>query len=114
MIRESYAYNSIRTKDSKICYPNSHSLWENVSQMSPNVCGVYVPLNRFVEEKYVPIRMKLIIPFTDQLALQAWRLYPNRILGEIEEEINASLNALVWCQIQPKTIGEIRKKINPL
>ncbi len=50
MIRESYAYNSIRNKDVKACSPHSHSLWENVSKMSPNVCGVYVPLNKFIIE----------------------------------------------------------------
>ncbi len=120
MIRESYAYNSIRSRDAKICSPKSHSLWENVSTMSPNVCGVYLPLEEFLSEKkedgsydrkFVNVKLELIIPFTDQLVLQAWRLYPNRILGEMEEEIITSLDGLVWCQLQPKIIGKLQKKL---
>ena len=117
MIRESYAYNSIRSKESKQNSPHSHSLWENVCQMSPNVAGIYIPLKNFCyndgeNATYVNVKLELIIPFTDQLALQAWRLYPNRILGEIEEEINTSLNGLVWCQLQPQIVGEMKKKLN--
>ena len=110
MIRESYAYNMIRSKDSKNNSPHSHSLWENVINMSPNVCGVYIPLidlcwENDVDPKYYKVNMEIIIPFTDQLALQAWRLYPNNILGEIEEEIRTSLDGLVWCQLPPKNVG---------
>ena len=110
MIKESFAYNSIKPRDSKYCSPNSHSLWESVCCMSPNVAGVYIPMNKFVEmNNQVPVHMELTIPFTDQLALQAWRLYPNRILGELEEEVQFCLDALVWCQIQPHAVGEIKK-----
>ena len=109
MIKESFAYNSIRPKDAKTSSPNSHSLWESVCCMSPNVAGVYIPLAKFALEKEVPVKMELTIPFTDQLALQAWRLYPNRILGEMEEEVQFCLDALVWCQLQPKSVGEIKK-----
>ena len=70
MIRESFAYNSIRTRDTKITSPHSHSLWENVVMMSPNVCGCYIPLKKLVwteegKRSWVPIKMELIIPFTD-------------------------------------------------
>ena len=114
MIRESFAYNSIKTRDSKITAPHSHSLWENVEMMSPNVCGVFIPLEKFKwsenhKQTFVPIKMELIIPFTDQLVLQAWRLYPNAIIGEIVEEIRTSLEGLVWCQIQPKNVAQIRQ-----
>ena len=114
MIRESFAYNSIKTKDSKITAPHSHSLWENVEMMSPNVCGVFIPLHKFAwtkkrQPRYVPIKMELIIPFTDQLVLQAWRLYPNAIIGEIVEEIRTSLDGLVWCQIQPRNVAQIKQ-----
>ena len=113
MIRESFAYNSIRTKDSKITSPHSHSLWENVCQMSPNVCGCYIPIQDLVwtrdgRQTWKKINMELIIPFTDQLVLQAWRLYPNAIIGEIIEEIRTSLDGLVWCQLSPKKVAEIQ------
>ena len=114
MIRESFAYNSIRTRDAKISCPHSHSLWENVCQMSPNVCGVYIPIQDLVwtrdgKRTWKKITMELIIPFTDQLVLQAWRLYPNIIVGDIVEEIRTSLDGLVWCQIPPKKVGEIKQ-----
>ena len=135
MIRESFAYNSIRGLDAKKCNPHSHSLWEDVCMMSPNVAGVYIPLEKFFEanetenpvrdenmnikeddknNKFKPsnkieIEMKLCIPFTDQLVLQAWRLYPNRILGEMEEEVKFALNGLVWCQVPPKCVAEVKK-----
>ncbi|KAK8853567.1 hypothetical protein M9Y10_017128 [Tritrichomonas musculus] len=76
MIRESFAYNSIRTKDAKITCPHSHSLWENVCIMSPNVCGCYIPMTELVWDKasktpkWKKITMEIIIPLTDQLVLQ--------------------------------------------
>ena len=115
MVKESFAYNCIRSKDAKIGTPNAHSLWENVCRMSPNVAGVYIPFNKFFGNgggpynNEVTVKMDLIIPFTDQLVLQAWRLYPNRILGELEEEIKCSVEGLVWCQIQPKVVIENEK-----
>ena len=118
MIRESFAYNSIRSRESKINSPHSHSLWENVINMSPNVCGVYIPISSLCWEddqtqKLVHIELELIIPFTDQLVLQAWRLYPNRLLGEIEEEVRFSLDGLVWCQIPPENVAKrMRKRVD--
>ena len=109
MIKETFAYNSIRPKDSKNNAAHAHSLWESVCCMSPNVAGVYVPLIAFQNNVTVPVHMELNIPFTDLLALQAWRLYPNRILGEVEIEVKFSLDALVWCQLQPKNVGEIKR-----
>ncbi len=108
-IRESYAYNVIRPRDVKKSAPHAHSLWEDVSNYMPNVCGVYVPLSKFQGGKSVKVQFELVIPFTDQLVLQAWRLYPNRILGEIEEEVKTSLEALVWCQVPPKAIADVQK-----
>ena len=110
MVRESFAYNSIRPKDSKYNSAHSHSLWESVCCMSPNVAGVYIPMSAFEgNNKKVQVKMELVIPFTDQLALQAWRLYPNRILGEVEEEIKFTLDGLVWCQVPPKNVAEAIK-----
>ena len=109
MIRESFAYNCIRPRDAKTGVPHSHSLWESVQSMSPNVAGVYIPLHKFEKGAQVTVNVDLVIPFTDQLALQAWRLYPNRALGEMEEEIKFALEGLVWCQVAPQNVGEIRK-----
>ena len=113
MTRESYAYNSTRPKDVKNGTSKAHSLWENVINMSPNVAGVYIPLKDLLWSsatiKYVDVKMDLIIPFTDQLTFQYWRLYPNYALGEIVEEIRTSLDALVWCQIPPENVARVKQ-----
>ncbi|MDE7430744.1 MAG: hypothetical protein K2N34_02340 [Lachnospiraceae bacterium] len=104
--RESFAFNSIKPRDCKAPAKYSHSLWENVSKYSPSVCGCYVDLKDLTDGKKHRISIELTIPFTDQLALQAWQLYPNRICGEIEEEVKTSLSALVWCQVSPNVVKE--------
>ena len=111
-VREAFAYNMIRAKDDKTNAPHTHSLWESVCSMSPNVAGVYIPMELFDPSNnkgVVKAQMELVIPFTDHLALQAWRLYPNRIIGEMEEEVKFSLDGLVWCQVPPKKVGDIKK-----
>ena len=45
LIRESFAFNSIKPADAKEPAKNRYTLWENVARMSPSVCGVYVPLS---------------------------------------------------------------------
>ena len=72
-------------------------------------CSVYNPISKLEGGKSINVKLELIIPFTDQLALQAWWLYPNRILGEFEEEIRTSLEALFWCQINPTDVAEVLK-----
>ena len=109
MIRESFAYNCIRPRDAKTGIPHSHSLWESVQSMSPNVAGIYIPFEKFSNKGEPVVKIDLIIPFTDQLALQAWRLYPNRVLGEMEEEVKFALNGLVWCQVNPKNVAEVKR-----
>ena len=104
--RESFAYNSIKPRDAKATSKFSHSTWENVSQYSPSVCGCYVDLADLADGNRHSLNIELTIPFTDQLALQAWRLYPNAICGEIEEEVKTSLRALVWCQVNPNVVKD--------
>ena len=109
LIRESFAFNSIKPADAKEPAKNRYTLWENVARMSPSVCGVYVPLSSLSDANVHTITLELSIFFTDQLAFQAWQLYPNSICGEIEEEVKTSLEALVWCQIQPSIVKEIEE-----
>ena len=104
--RESFAYNSIKPRDAKATSKYSHSTWENVAQFSPSVCGCYVDLKELADGNIHKFTIELTIPFTDQLALQAWQLYPNSIVGEIEEEVKTSLRAMVWCQINPNIVKE--------
>ena len=104
--RESFAYNSIKPRDAKATSKFSHSTWENVSQYSPSVCGCYVDLKDIADGQIHKLTIELTIPFIDQLALQAWQLYPNAICGEIEEEVKTSLRAMVWAQVNPNIVKE--------
>ena len=104
--RESFAYNSIKPRDAKATSKFSHSTWENVSQYSPSVCGCYVDLKDLADGQRHTFNIELAIPFTDQLALQAWQLYPNAICGEIEEEVKTSLRAMVWAQVNPNVVKD--------
>ncbi len=110
MARESFAYNLIRPNEVKKGTFKSHSLWENVINMSPNVCGCYIPIKDFKNNATPKVKFELIIPFTDQMTLQNWRLYPNSIIGDIVEEIRTSLDGLVWCQIPPENVAKIKKR----
>ena len=110
--RESFAYNSIQPRDAKATAKFSHSIWENVSQYSPSVCGCYIDLADLADGLPHTFNMELTIPFVDQLALQAWQLYPNQICGEIEEEVKTSLRAMVWCQVNPNVIKDTMQFLN--
>ena len=110
--RESFAYNSIQPRDAKATSKFSHSTWENVSQYSPSVCGCYIDLVDLADGQPHPFTIELTIPFIDQLALQAWRLYPNSICGEIEEEVKTSLRAMVWCQVNPNVVKDTLQFLN--
>ena len=112
LIRESFAYNSIKPIDLKEPAKNRFSLWENTSKMSPSMCGAYVPLKLLADGQVHTVSFEITFYLIDQLAFQAWRLYPNSICGEIEEEVITSAEALVWHQIQPSVVKEIEELLN--
>ncbi len=99
-IREQFAYNSIKGRAQKATAKFSHSLWENVAEMSPSVCGVYVPTKE-IFNKQTTVSMDLTIPYTDFLKYQAFSLYPNAICGELIELVQSSTEAFVWAPIRP-------------
>ena len=104
--RESFAYNSILPRDAKATAKFSHSTWENVSQYSPSVAGVWIDLAEIADGKPHTFTTEYTIPFNRLLALQAWQLYPNEICGEIEAEVRTSLSAMVWCMVNPNVVKE--------
>lgn len=104
-IREQFAYNSIKGRGQKATARFSHSLWENVKDMSPSVCGVYVPIKDYFN-KVGTVAMELTIPYTDFLKYQAFTLYPNSICGELLELVQTSTDAFVWAPIRPTIVKE--------
>ncbi len=104
-IREQFAYNCIKGRAQKTTAKFSHSLWENVKEMSPSVCGVYVPIKDFYNTSGT-VAMELTIPYTDFLKYQAFQLYPNAICGELLELVQTSTDAFVWAPIRPSVVKE--------
>ena len=108
--RESFAYNSIKPDCAKGNTRCSTSTWENVKGFSYSICGKYIPLFTIMNGDVYECDIELVIPFTDQLALQAWQLYPNKICGEIEEEVKTSIAAMVCAMVPFETVKTTLEK----
>ncbi|OHT17075.1 hypothetical protein TRFO_41320 [Tritrichomonas foetus] len=74
--------------------------------MFPSVCGDYFDFSLLADCQPHILSNHLSIYFIDQLAFQAWRLYPNIICREIAEEVQTSLDALIWYQVNPNVVKE--------
>ena len=105
-VREQFAYNSIKARSQKATAKFSHSTWENVSNMNESVCGVYIPLADIADAQPHKFTMELTIPYQDLLKYQAFTLYPNRIVGELKELVQTSMEGFVWAPINPSIVKE--------
>ena len=99
------------------CRPNTYSPWENVAQMSRNVCGVYIPLQPYMTTNSYPnadppyieitlpdqnitVEFDINIPFDDFLPLSGMTMFPNCLFGNLTMELKHTIqNNLVFCQI---------------
>ena len=105
-VREQFAYNSIKGRSQKATAKFSHSTWENVSNMNESVCGVYIPLADIADAQPHKFTMELTIPYQDLLKYQAFTLYPNRIVGELKELVQTSMEGFVWAPVNPTIAKE--------
>ena len=83
LTREGFAYANLKGFAEKKTRKFIHSLYENVSNVSTSVCGVYLDVEDFKDGLNHEFTMKLNIPFTDLLALQAFREVPNGTVGQL-------------------------------
>lgn len=102
------------------CRPNTYSPWENVAQVSRNVCGVYIPLRDYIVSaaesggavnvgapthkiaftKNPIIEFDINIPFDDFLPFSGMTMFPNSLFGNLMMEIKQTIqNNLVYCQV---------------
>ena len=99
------------------CRPNTYSPWENVAQASRNVCGTYIPLNKYVTLEdfdsdgagwsnvtfkipQITIEFDINIPFDDFLPLSGMTMFPNCLFGNITMELKHTIqNNMVFCQV---------------
>ena len=107
--REGYCYSTIKPYSEKKTRKYTHSLYENVSDYSQSVCGTYVDLVDIMDGQKHDVEFEMNLPFEDMLALQAFDLYPNRIVGDIEIRFYVKPAGLVYCQVDPGKIKEVKE-----
>ena len=107
--REGYCYSTIKPYSEKKTRKYTHSLYENVSDYSQSVCGTYVDLNTLMDGQKHEVEFEMNLPFEDMLAFQAFDLYPNRIVGDIEIRFYVKPVGLVYCQVDPRKIKEVKE-----
>ena len=107
--REGYCYSTIKPYSEKKTRKYTHSLYENVSDYSHSVCGTYIDLSDFRDGQKHDVEFEMNLPFEDILAFQAFDLYPNRVVGDIEIRFYVKPVGLVYCQVDPRTIKEVKE-----
>ena len=107
--REGFCYSTIKPYSEKNTRKYTHSLYENVSDYSQSVCGTYVDLVDIMDGQKHDVEFEMNLPFEDMLALQAFDLYPNRIVGDIEIRFYVKPAGLVYCQVDPRKIKEVKE-----
>ena len=107
--REGFCYSTIKPYSEKKTRKYTHSLYENVSDYSQSVCGTYVDLVDIMDGQKHDVEFEMNLPFEDMLALQAFDLYPNRIVGDIEIRFYVKPAGLVYCQVDPRKIKEVKE-----
>ena len=107
--REGFAYSSIKPKSDKKTKKFTHSLYENVSNYSPSVCGAYINIDDFKDGLPHPVEFEVNLPFEDILALQAFDLFPNAIVGDMELKFYVKPKGLVWCAIDPMKVKDYKE-----
>ena len=107
--REGFCYSTIKPYSEKKTRKYTHSLYENVSDYSQSVFGTYVDLVDIMDGQKHDVEFEMNLPFEDMLALQAFDLYPNRIVGDIEIRFYVKPAGLVYCQVDPRKIKEVKE-----
>ena len=107
--REGFAYSNIKPKQEKKTKKYVHSLYENVSYYSPSVCGTYINIADFKDGLPHKVSFEINLPFEDILCLQAFDLFPNAIVGDLELKFYVKPRGLVWCMIDPMKVKDSKE-----
>ena len=107
-VREGFLYSSVKPETEKKRRRFVHSLWENVASYSQTIAGSYVNLNNFKDNGKTSTEFDLNVPFDDLLALQAFDLFPNGIIGDLSIRFQVTAAGLVWAAIDPYTVAEAK------
>ena len=107
-IREGFLYSSVKPEAEKKRRRFVHSLWENISAYSQTHAGAYINLNSFKNNGRSEVEFDLNVPFDDLLALQAFDLFPNGVIGDLSIRFQVSPAGLVWAVLDPYTVAEAK------
>ena len=110
-IREGFAYSSCMSKQEKATKRFIHSLYENVSKYAKSICGVYINVDDFKDGQEHIVEWTANIPFDNFLALQAFDLFPNFAIPNVELRLYFDPSGLVWCPVDPYAVYDVKTLI---
>ena len=108
MIREGFAYSSCMSKQEKATKRFIHSLYENVSKYAKSICGVYLNIDDLKSGDLLEASWDANIPFDNFLVLQAFDLFPNFAIPNVELRLYFDPSGLVWCPVDPYTVYDTK------
>ena len=108
MIREGFAYSSCMSKQEKATKRFIHSLYENVSKYAKSICGVYIDVDTFKDGEEHTVEWTVNIPFDNFLVLQAFDLFPNFAIPNVELRLYFDPAGLVWCPVDPYAVYDTK------
>ena len=99
--------SNLKGRAEKSSKKHVYTLYEDVNEFKPGVCGTYVKLSEFKNpNKTATINFKYIIPLSDLILLQAFQMYPSNIIGQLALKIAFSFDGIVWTQVNPTHVRE--------
>ena len=110
-VREGFAYSAIKPFNEKKTKKYTHSLYENVCNYSPSICGAYINVDDFKDGQPHEVEFEVNLPFDDILALQAFDMFPNFCCGDIELKFYVKPRGLVWCMLDPLLVKDYKEVI---
>lgn len=105
-IREGFLYGVLKPENEKIRRRFVHTLWENVSNYSNTICGGYMNLDEFRANNMATNEFDANIPFDDYLALQAFDLFPNGLIGDLSLKLKFGPEGMVVGVVDPNIVAE--------
>ena len=88
-----------------------HSLYENVSQYAKSICGVYINVDDFKDGQEHVVEWTANIPFDNFLVLQAFDLFPNFAIPNVELRCYVSEDGFVYCPLDPHYVYDVKTLI---
>lgn len=105
-IREGFIYGALKPENEKIRRRFVHTLWENIANYSNTICGSYTNLDDYRNNNTATTEFDINIPFDDLLALQAFDIFPNGLIGDISLKLKFSDEGLTWMVVEPNVVAE--------